>query len=170
LRGKSDGSQAGAGGELSKQTEARADEELSYALRCLPRAEAAKFDPRVQSGMRLEELSDHIRKHPTVPADSDDTSEPMRQAFDDSLAVLLPRKHCAFKNCTWKHDWSDATVADGPRRDDEKLLAHVMESHKGSADLLPGCFSLRERVFATCDEAIAVKVREGAPLASYSID
>jgi hypothetical protein len=38
------------------------------------------------------------------------------------------------------------------------------------ADLLPACFPKKERIFAAYNEAIAVKVREGAPLASYSID
>jgi hypothetical protein len=39
-----------------------------------------------------------------------------------------------------------------------------------AADLLPRCFPKRERIFATYNEAIAIKVREGAPLATYSID
>jgi hypothetical protein len=98
----------------------------------------------------------------------------MSQAFDDSLAVLLPRKHCAFKGCTWEHGWNEARAADGPRLDDEKLLEHVMGARESSvmpaADLLPACFPTRERIFATYNEAIAIKVREGAPLASYSID
>ena len=101
-------------------------------------------------------------------------SEPTRQAFDDSLAVLLPHKHCAFKGCTWEYGWDEACAADGPRLDDEKLLEHVMGARESSvllaADLLPGCFPTKERIFATYNEAIAIKVREGAPLASYSID
>ena len=38
------------------------------------------------------------------------------------------------------------------------------------ADKLPLSFSIRERVASAYNEAIGVKVRQGAPLASYAID
>jgi hypothetical protein len=68
----------------------------------------------------------------------------MRQSFDDNLAVLLPRKHCAFKGCIWEYGCNEIRAADGPRLDDEELLEHVVSAHESSvlpaADLLPSKF------------------------------
>jgi PHD/YefM family antitoxin component YafN of YafNO toxin-antitoxin module len=85
------GEQASAGASIPNAKTETTDDQYAYTLSCLPRAETVVFDPRVQLETRLEELSDSIQKHLTVPADSEDLSESMRQAFDDSLAVLLPR-------------------------------------------------------------------------------
>jgi hypothetical protein len=79
----------------------------------------------------------------------------MRQAFDDSLAVLLARKHCAFKGCIREYGWNEARADDGPRLDHEKLLEHVVSARESSvllaADLLPACFPKKERIVAACD-------------------
>jgi hypothetical protein len=90
LRGKTSDSQASASRWVPKATTDTTDDEHAYTLRCLSRAEAVEFDPRVQLEMRLEELSRSVRKHPTVPADSDDLSEPTRQAFDDIWLYYCP--------------------------------------------------------------------------------
>ena len=46
-------------------------------------------------------LSEQFRAYPTLPADPVNALEHMDEARDDATALLLPRKHCAFKGCAW---------------------------------------------------------------------
>ena len=97
----------------------------------------------------------------------------MQAVFDDKVAQLLPPKHCAFQNCTWQLEWQSSENMTERLRE-QRLLDHVMTDHKSdiaeAACLFPLCFSKEERFAAAYNEAIAIKVRQGAPLASYSID
>ena len=45
----------------------------------------------------LEELADSISDTPTLPNDQ------RAEAQRSDVAVELPTKHCAFKNCSWSH-------------------------------------------------------------------
>ena len=119
-------------------------------------------DPRAQLHHTLQQLSKSIREHPTVPCDRQDFEQPCRDAFDDNVAVILPRKHCAFRGCDWRGSC------------DDELLEHLRENHKAELQpaihLLPRNFGWWERLEAIYNEAIAEQIRCGAPLASYSID
>ena len=112
-------------------------------------------------------LSELFRKYPTLPADPTNACEHMEEAHDDTSALLLPRKHCAFKGCNWNGS------------DDMELLKHINERHLSA--LSPGIeayralktvYSKDEAALALSiyNEGIAIAVRQGAPLASYSID
>ena len=58
--------------------------------------------------------------------------------------------------------------------DDIGLKSHVCTAHKGGlesvASLLPQMHSEEEQYMAAYHEGIAIVVRSGAPLATYSID
>ena len=112
-------------------------------------------------------LSELFRKYPTLPANPVNALEHMEEARDDATALLLPRKHCAFKSC----DWSGS--------DGMALVQHIHEKHL--AALAPGMKAFKalkcvhrkdEAVLALSiyNEGIATAVRQGAPLASHSID
>ena len=83
-------------------------------------------------------------------------------ALSDDAAVFLPPKHCAFNGCAWS------------AQNGEQLLEHASVDHSGLlsqvTELVPTDHSLQERVWSAYNEAIAVVVRRGAPLAAYSID
>ena len=93
--------------------------------------------------------------------------EHMEEARDDTTALLLPRKHCAFKSCAWNGS------------DEMDLVEHIREKHLAS--LSQGMEAFRALKFvhhqdelklalSIYNEGIATAVRQGAPLASYSID
>ena len=87
---------------------------------------------------------------------------PWEAALREDTAVELPAKHCALKGCSWSGS------------DEAGLQGHLCTSHRDAvekvASLLPKMHSEAETCVAAYDEAIAVVVRRGAPLASYSID
>ena len=78
----------------------------------------------------------------------------------------LPRKHCAFSGCNEPFD------------DETSKLEHLREHLRGkhgellgkAMNLLPACYEEEDRLISVYNEAIAEKVRNGAPLASYAID
>ena len=119
-------------------------------------------DPRCKVEGAIAELAAQLREHATLPADPEDPTRPWHAALREDAAVQLPQKHCAFKKCTW-----EGTT-------DAELLRHVSDEHRASLKsvtaLLAKSASEEERVFAAYNEAIAVGVRRGAPLAAYSID
>ena len=112
-------------------------------------------------------LSTLFRKYPTLPADPFNAQEHMEEARDDACALLLPRKHCAFKGCSWNGS------------DDMAFVQHIHEKHL--AALTPGIEAFKALKYVNhkdeaalalsiYNEGIATAVRQGAPLASYSID
>ena len=64
--------------------------------------------PLQQLHLAIVELSSYMRQYPTVPADTKCPNEPIWEVFDDSCAVVLPRKHCAFSGC--KESFDDKQV------------------------------------------------------------
>ena len=82
--------------------------------------------------------------------------------FDDKVSPSLTRKHSAFNGCIWHGD------------SDTELLNHLLHAHEHlllpAAESLPRCYTQEDRVLAVYNEAIAEKIRQGAPLASYAID
>ena len=144
-----------------------------YSVRCMPCEQSP--DPRVQLEMALMNLASLIREHPTLPADESDDSLPSRSCFDDSKAPSIPPKHCAFKGCRWQLDWSapgERPVSE--RRREMALVEHVQKAHfvaiALAVSLLPSMHSALERTAAVYNEALAIRSREAAPIASYAID
>ena len=129
--------------------------------------------PSANLEKNLIELSARISSYPTIPKEPGQPALPMQAVFDDNVAQLLPPKHCAFQECTWQLEWQSSENMTERLRE-QRLLDHVMTDHKSEiaevACLFPLCFSEEERFAAAYNEAIAIKVRQGAPLASYSID
>ena len=97
--------------------------------------------------------------------------------LDDNVAVLLPPKHCAFKECTCTLSWED-THGERPLYEYERdfaLVTHLLATHSeqlqsSMAEMPQEQFTAEEIAAAVCNEATAIKVRSGAPLTSYSID
>ena len=123
--------------------------------------------PRAQVHDALMKLKAMFRRHRTLPADAADSHKPMQEALANVSTPRLPRKHCAFAQCTWE----------GASEQDR--LDHLTKSTKDGghrevmydmADALPKWFHLQERVVSMYNEAIAECIREGAPLACYAID
>ena len=115
----------------------------------------------------LHTLSTSFRRHPTLPADPANPVEYMKEACDDTVGLLLPRKHCALKNCMWHGS------------DDMALIEHIEVNHYDA--LRPAINAFHALKFVHCkdsevvalsmyNEGIATAIRQGAPLASYSID
>ena len=112
--------------------------------------------------------------HPTQPADPQNPTMPMPEAFDDNTAALLPPKHCGFKHCCWELPWTQGVAIETERHREKKLFEHIKKEHAeimaSAMNLLPGNATSLEKIAACYNEAIAVKTRQGAPIASYSID
>ena len=115
----------------------------------------------------LDDLSLLFRDHPTLPGDPANPKEEFSSSASTETALLLPSKHCAFKGCSWCG--TDAA----------SQMDHLFEVHEKA--LRPAMMWLqhlrpnetkdsRVLAFSVYNEAIAIAVRQGAPLASYSID
>ena len=114
----------------------------------------------------LDTLSYNFMKFPTLPADGEDSCEPLPAAYADDIAIVLPSKHCAFAGCLWCGD------------DARSQALHIVEEHY---DLLEEGMDAYKRyktmaydtddflAFSIYSESLAVAIRRGAPLASYSI-
>ena len=120
-------------------------------------------DPRASRERLLRELSEEMRCLPTLPA-SDANPDIPCDGYDE--AVQLPPKHCAFKGCVRVFN------------QESELRKHLYESHykNGSAvlkQLVDGTTRLDAPQYIVCsivNEAIATKIRKGAPFACNSID
>ena len=140
-----------------------------YTIRCMPREESN--DPRARLEHELRRLADDLHDHPTVPAGCLDA------VLDDNVAILLPPKHCAFRGCTWRLSWEE-THKERPLHEYEReraLVTHLLDTHRDqmqcSMDQMPQeHFKEADIAAAVYNEAIAIKVRGGTPLTSYSID
>ena len=94
-----------------------------------------------------------------------DSSVPDPDSLCEHSAIQLPKKHCGFAGCQWNGNT------------DDELIEHLVswDLHK---DLWPSILSLvphsrkdaKIAVYSVYCEAIAVKMRKGAPLDTYSID
>lgn len=137
-----------------------------YILRC-KNLGTSQDELRQNLEIALWTLSEMFREYPTLPANPINPMEHMDEARNDATALLLPRKHCAFKGCDWNGS------------DEQDLLKHIHDTHL--AALQPGMEAFRalklvhrkdEATLALSiyNEGIATAVRQGAPLASYSID
>ena len=126
-------------------------------------------DPRRSLEKAFEQLADLLREAPTLPCSHSAPSEPCSAAMESNVAIRLPKKHCAFKNCTFQCE------------KDIVLINHLQNQH---AEVFTEIFKLLPELSAPrkemefphmlygsiYNEAIAIKIRRGAPLASLAID
>ena len=176
--GKSEAGNAGdqpkpASSEKAAKPDALIPRASFYNVLCMPCNVSP--DPRAALERELELLAQQIREHPTLPADTGHPTLPMREAFDDTIAAKLPSKHCAFKGCCWSLPWCAAGERPLTERQREfRLVEHVTTAHNAAvapaASLLPSFHSGTERVAAVYNEALAIRARQAAPIASYAID
>jgi hypothetical protein len=115
----------------------------------------------------LDTLSYYFKAYPTLPSNPSNSREPLRCALDTDKALYLHLKHCAFDACSWRGN------------DTLSLAKHVVEDHMEDLQPAMRCFeAVRPRVIehlevlalSVYNEGIAMAVRRGAPLASFSID
>ena len=124
--------------------------------------------PRQQLEDELDTLSFEFRDYPTLP--SDPLSEgiaALKGSLDENKGLLLPPKHCAFRYCTWCGC------------DDDSLVTHILKEHKDRLEKAMDYFAFLRPVvppdekalaMSVYNEGLAIAIRRGAPLASYSID
>ena len=131
------------------------------------RGESSPDVARYQLEDELHTLSFEFRDHPTLPSDPLDPKHAMSGALDKSKALFLLSKHCAFRYCSWCG------------HDDDGLVQHLLGNH--IKELGPAMEKFahlrfvapREKqvlVLSVYNEGLAIAIRRGAPLASYSID
>ena len=115
----------------------------------------------------LDTLSFEFRENPTLPSVSSDKTKAVAGALAQDTALLLPLKHCAFTHCSWC------------AQNETDLFNHLLSDHidklRPSMDafqhLRPvGEIDQDELVISVYNEALAIAIRRGAPLASFSID
>ena len=126
-------------------------------------------DPRRVLESGIEALAKELRDLPTLPAQPNNSREPLHDATRRDMAVELPCKHCAFQNCKASYA-CDADllehIYDAHFNKFKPLLEHVVEP-EGDAD------SQRPKVCSVgglYNEIIAAAVRQGAPFACLAID
>ena len=136
-----------------------------YRISALPSGDPSHGDLRDLLQQALELVGENLREHPTLPSDPLDAEVADAQALLEDAAVELPVTHCAFAGCT-RRCGSSEELSKHLASDDghSKCLAAVTRSMPPSAD------SMDVRRFSAYCEAIAWKVRQGAPLDTYAID
>ena len=108
-----------------------------------------------------------FREHPTLPASTTNTTQPLHEAYSDACGLLLPRKHCAFSGCGW--NGTDAMSCTQHINECHRpALAAGMEPYKALKPV--HCKDEIVLALSIYNEGIATAIRRGAPLASYSID
>ena len=124
-------------------------------------------EPRLKVEDAIDTLSFEFREHPTLPGDPSDASKAVSGAFDKTIGLLLPLKHCAFRYCFWCG------------RDDKSLVEHILSEHLNFIKSAMGCLQISRPVvpyneellaMSVYNEGLAVAIRRGAPLASYVIE
>ena len=116
----------------------------------------------------LDYLSLLFRDHPTVPCDPANPEEEFPLSASDDTALLLSCKHCAFKGCSWVGTDAASQVDHLLQVHEEEDLREAMTCFQA---LRPNvCSDARVLAMSVYNEGIAIAVRKGAPLASYSID
>jgi hypothetical protein len=136
-----------------------------YRISALPSGDPSHGDLRDLLQQALELVGENLREHPTLPSDPLDAEVANAQALLEDAAVELPVTHCAFAGCSRRCGSSEELSKHLASDDDHsKCLAAVTRCMPPSAD------SMDVRRFSAYCEAIAWKVRQGAPLDTYAID
>ncbi|CAK0866693.1 unnamed protein product [Prorocentrum cordatum] len=115
----------------------------------------------------LEAIANSIKYQPTVSAFSANGASLVNGSIRSHGAVVLPKKHCAFDGCPWQ----GAAEAE--------CRAHAVGNHAAvlaPVAAAPACTSTEDatqkdiKYWSVYNEAIAWKIRKGAPLAALAID
>ena len=112
-------------------------------------------------------MSFEFREHPTLPSDPSDATKFVSEALDKNKGLLLPLKHCAFRNCLWCGS-DDETLGTHILTEHLALLAVAMELLEDLRPVSP--YDDKILAISVYSEGLALAIRRGAPLASYSID
>ena len=146
--------------ETKAMTSANSTEQPMFAIRTVDKAQSP--DPRSKLEVAIVDLARLLRNDPTVPGDGADPSQPCRAPLLEDAALELPAKHCAFRGCLWQ----GATSVE--------QISHLKTSHwkplMAVTQLMHQPHTADEKLVGAYNAAISHKVREGAPLACYSID
>ena len=136
-----------------------------YKIAALPSGDENHGDPRDSLQQALELVSENIREDPTLPCDPLDAQRADPDALREDAAIELQSTHCAFVGCARSFE-SGAQLSQHLATDPchSQLLAAVTRCMAPSSD------SAEVRRFSAYCEVIAWKVRQGAPLDTYSID
>lgn len=102
-----------------------------------------------------------------MPSDSSDKTKAVSGALDTDKALVLPLKHCAFKHCSWCGD-DDGSLMNHLSSGHIQELRPCMEAFTHLRPVAPRDANML--VMSVYNEALAIAIRRGAPLASYSID
>ena len=138
-----------------------------YRVRAVKNGDASADQERGIREKSLQQVAKKIKEHPTVPAVSTHGVSLEGESIFSEGAVVLPQTHCAFKECVWVG------------ASDEELQAHVCSVHAGVLEEVAKrlvCLEKDEHIrtktqlWSAYNEAIAWKVRSGAPLAALAID
>ena len=115
-----------------------------------------------------------LREALTAPAEPGNLSSPATCVLDDERATVLAAKHCVFKRCAWNLPWSVAVDEMTEVAREKEILNHLRDEHgdafAAAIETLPRMHTEEEKIIGVYNQAIAMKTRQGAPQASYSID
>ena len=115
----------------------------------------------------LDTLSYYLRNIPTLPADKENSCEPLPAAYADDAAIVLPLKRCAFSGCLWcGYDAKSQAVHMVEHHYD--LLQEGKEAYKRYKTMAYDTDDIL--ALSIYNESLAIAIRRGAPLTSYSID
>ena len=126
------------------------------------RVDVASKDPRKAREHLVATAAAKVRRHPTVPADPDDATQPWQAALAEDMAVELPAAHCAFAGCTWQTDTADEVYEHVLQKHGDIVLPIAEMVHPSNEDEML-------RVAAAYHEIVAHAIRDGAPLSAYSL-
>ena len=115
----------------------------------------------------LSSLAELLRDCPTLPADLHDLSRHLPESKSLDCALKLPNSHCAFRGCAWTGSTTDELVRQ-LRKQHKLALQQRMDALRHKV----GTKAAEEEtlIASAYNESIAIAIRKGAPLASYSID
>ena len=95
-------------------------------------------------------------EHSTLPADDKNKSKPLPAAYAEDVAIILPRKHCAFIECAWCGE------------DENSQAMHIVNNH---IDLLDGgmeAYKQYKTMTYDSDAVLALSVYNVAALGHFN--
>ena len=110
-------------------------------------------------------VAENLREESTLPANPAKPEMVDADALREDIAVELPITHCAFRGCAHTFEsTSELTKHIVSNDEHRRCLAAVTQLMNPSSD------SEEVRMLSAYNESIAMKIRQGAPLDTYSID
>ena len=136
-----------------------------YKISALPTGDTSSGDQRDILQEALELVGANLREDPALPGDPSDAEQADQDALREDAAIELQPAHCAFLGCA-------RTFASGCELSNhlQSDAGHVKALSAVTRCMAPSRDSEEVRGFSAYCEAIAWKIRQGAPLDTYSID